>query len=993
MEIYVPGAASPATGALNFAPAHREHALRLYENDESLLKTVADFVGEAIAADKPCLLVATPKHLKGISAELRVRGLDPNVLEKNRRLFTVDAQATLDRIAPGGELDRELSLQVLGDLITGVAGSATRAIAVYGEMVDLLCQNGRSRTAIQLEQVWNDLINQRPIHLLCGYAAGIFCAEERELLDLVCGEHSVCMPSGGYLASDERSRLRQVLVLEQRAHELEAEIERRRAATEELTRFNRVAVGRELRIIELKNEVNELCLRLGEAARYATANEAGTPDPAQPADPRDFGPALAPLESILRTGELTRRTRRPPQYEAEHHALLSLMKALADSPRTILQVLSDKVLEVLNADSAGLSLLTQTGDRFYWAAIAGMWKPHIGGGTPRNFGPCGDVLDCQRPLLFTRWDRRYPYLSEATPLAEEGLLVPFFVDGRAVGTIWAIAHNPDRKFDAEDLRLLESLGHFASAAYQAVQNLGAFDQRQAALSLLEDSQRMQQRVREQAQLLDLTQDAVLSLTWDGVIEFWNRGAEERYGWPAAEALGKVAHHLLRTEFPEPLPDIKQKLARDGYWQGELIHCKRDGGRIDVASRWALRRDLEGRPCGFLEITTDITERKRAEEQSRQSQRLESLGVLAGGIAHDFNNLLVGILGNASLALEILSRQSQARQMLEEVVAASERAAGLTRQLLAYAGKEQLTARPIDVSILVREMAGLLRASISKNVHLSLDLPPGLPYIEGDPTQLQQVVMNLIINAAEAIPEGTPGTVTAATAWRKPTASEQTSAIIPLDGVNQLYVTLTVTDTGAGIAPEIRSRIFDPFYTTKFMGRGLGLSAVLGIIKAHRGSICLETEPGNGTTFTVLLPVTGDGPLPQSRNEISSVRAGETVLIVDDEPAVRSVAERALRHAGYGVVLAANGREAIDVLGARPEIGAVILDLAMPVMSGEQALPHLLKLRPALPVILSSGYSEADARRHFTTPGVSAFIQKPYRSATLVETLAACLKRE
>ena len=971
--------------------AHREHVLRLYEDDESLYRTVAEFIGDGFSKGESCLLIATQEHLAGISGAIRSRGVDCEALERNRRLVRADAQEILRKIAPGTELDTELTFRVLGDLVSGVTASADTPLVAYGELVDLLWQSGRPRTAVRLEQIWNELLKQRPIRLLCGYAARMFVAEDHALLDLVCEEHSLCLPSGAYLASEGRERMKQVLLLEQRARELEAEVERRRTATEELTRFNRAAVGRELRILELKKEVNELCDRLGVAPRFTSTEEHERSDNAPASAPEETGPALAPLQSILRTEELSRRPQRPRQYEAEHRALLSLTQALADSPRTILQVLADKVLDVLNADSAGLSLLNETGDRFHWAAIAGMWAQHLGGGTPRHFGPCGDVLDCQKPLLFTRWDRRYPYLNDATPLADEGLLVPFFVQGRAVGTIWAIAHNPDRKFDSEDLRLLESLGQFASAAYQSVHNLSVFDQHQAALSLLEDSRHMQQRLQEQAQLLNLTQDAVLSLNWDGVIEFWNRGAEERYGWTAGEALGQNAHNLLRTEFPEPLAGIKQKIAQDGYWEGELIHCKRDGTRIDVASRWALRRDLEDQPCGILEITTDITERKKAEEQLRQSQRLESLGVLAGGVAHDFNNLLVGILGNASLALDVLGQQSPAGQMLEEVVSASERAAGLIRQLLAYAGKEQLTTRPIDLSTLLRELTALLRASIPKNVHLSLDLPASVPNVDGDPTQLQQVIMNLIINAAEAISHDTAGTVTARTAYRKPTASEQASAIVPLGNVNRRYVTLTVMDTGLGIPPEIRSRIFDPFYTTKLMGRGLGLSAVLGIVKSHRGSISVQSTPGNGTTFTVFLPESSAAAQPESAPAATAVGAGGTVLVVDDELTVRSVAERVLRHAGYEVVLADNGQEAIDTLAAHPEIGAVVLDLAMPVMSGEQALPHLMQLRPAIPIIFSSGYSEAEARRRFTHTGIRAFIQKPYKAGGLVEAVRACLE--
>jgi PAS domain S-box-containing protein len=261
--------------------------------------------------------------------------------------------------------------------------------------------------------------------------------------------------------------------------------------TEELAHFKQIAIERELRGIELKKEVNELSRRQGESDRYAPEFErqAKVVDDFEPA-PVEYTalhPEGVPLESILCTEQLSRRPSRPPDYEAENRALAMLVQALADSPRTILQTLAETVRNVFKSDSAGLSLLTKDGRRFYWPAIAGMWKPHIGGGTPRDFGPCGDVLDCNAPLLFKRWDLRYPYLSTATPLAEEGLLIPFFVEGKAVGTIWAIAHNDHRKFDTEDLRLLESLGRFASAAYQAVEVKQAQESSRAALNMMEDA--------------------------------------------------------------------------------------------------------------------------------------------------------------------------------------------------------------------------------------------------------------------------------------------------------------------------------------------------------------------------------------------------------------------------------------------------------------------------------------------------------------------------
>jgi PAS domain S-box-containing protein len=291
-----------------------------------------------------------------------------------------------------------------------------------------------------------------------------------------------------------------------------------------------------------------------------------------------------------------------------------------------------------------------------------------------------------------------------------------------------------------------------------------------AVRLAAERDALLRRQRQQAALLDLAHDAILALTLDGTIEFWNRGAEQMYGWTAAEAVGQVSHELLRTAFPQPLAEIKQTLLASGSWVGELTHTCRDGTEIVVSSRWALRTDAAGTPNGFLEITRDISDRVRLEDQLRQAAKLESLGVLAGGSAHDFNTLLVGILGNASLALDSLpaswrnSDRQLMKQLLSGVVSGAERAADLTRQLLAFAGKGRFLLELINLSDLVREISTLVQAAIPKHVQLRLELNPDLPPIEADAGQLQQVIMNLVINAAEAIGDHT-GTVLVTTSQR------------------------------------------------------------------------------------------------------------------------------------------------------------------------------------------------------------------------------------
>ncbi len=338
-----------------------------------------------------------------------------------------------------------------------------------------------------------------------------------------------------------------------------------------------------------------------------------TQDQSPTALPRD---SLVPLESVLCTEELNRWPRRPPDYETENRALVSLAQALAESPRTILQTLADKILEVFQAGSAGLSLLTKEdgGKRFYWPAIAGMWKPHVGGGTPRDFGPCGDVLDRNVPLLFRHFERRYGYLLPVTPPAEECLLVPFYVEGKAVGTIWAITHDDRRKFDMEDLRQLVSLGTFASSAYQVTESLVALGQQGETLRQREERRRL---------ILDNAHDSFVAMSADGLITEWNRQAEIAFGWPRAEAVGRVLSETIIP--PRFRDDHRRGLARFlATGEGRLLNrvievsaLRRDGSEFPAEISIAPVR--LGEQYLFAAFIRDVTERKRAEEALRESE--------------------------------------------------------------------------------------------------------------------------------------------------------------------------------------------------------------------------------------------------------------------------------------------------------------------------------------------------------------------------------------
>ncbi len=390
---------------------------------------------------------------------------------------------------------------------------------------------------------------------------------------------------------------------------------------------------------------------------------------------------------------------------------------------------------------------------------------------------------------------------------------------------------------------------------------------------------------------------------------------------------------------------------------------------------------DGKPRGAVGAFVDITERKRTEERLRQAQKLESIGLLAGGIAHDFNNLLTGVMGNASLLLE--DAAPDRAELLRSIVSSTERAAHLTRQLLAYSGKGQFIVRELDITQAVNEMADLVQFSIPKSVSLALNLERRLPSVSMDPGQLQQILMNLVINAGEAIGEGNPGRITLTTSMADipaPFADELGEEIGP-----GRYVCIEVRDTGSGIDTEKKAKVFDPFFTTKFVGRGLGLAAIAGILRSQKGGITLESAPGEGSAFRVFLPAAARPG--RSVQEAGLYGGRPAVLVVDDEVAVRDFISEVLRGKGYHVIQASDGPDALAICGSAPgAIGAAIVDIIMPNMSANDLLPALKARQPGIRILLTSGYSEAEARRLCVTYPGAAFIQKPYTAQQLAKAV-------
>jgi PAS domain S-box-containing protein len=558
-----------------------------------------------------------------------------------------------------------------------------------------------------------------------------------------------------------------------------------------------------------------------------------------------------PLESILCTEELHRRPWRPPDYEKENRALVALAIALADSPHTILQTLAEKALEVVQADSAGLSLLTQDEKRFYWPAIAGAWQPHLGGGTPRDFGPCGDVLDRNVPMLFTHWERRYPYLCPATPLAEEGLLVPFYVHGKAVGTIWAIAHNEHRKFDAEDLRLLESLGRFASAAYQALASIDDLTFQIAAREKAEAAVRELANGLE-AKLRRLVDANIIGIClWhlDGQILEANDAFLRLVGYDREELVAGC------VSWREGTPDtwraageqaLAELAATGSCAPFEREYVRKDGSRVPVLVGAAL---FEGRRDEGVAFVLDLSERKRAEAALHQAQmelarvtRVATLGELTASIAHEIMQPLGAVVNNASACVRWLAAQNleEARRSAALVIADGHRAADIISRIRALAQKAPPHQDWLDLNATIQDVLALARSAVQRHgVVVETQLAAEVPRILGDRIQLQQVLLNLIMNAIEALSGVSAGP---RVLWvsSKPVASTE--------------VVIAVRDSGPGFAPQHLDRLFDAFYTTKPEGMGLGLAISRRIIEAHGGRLWATAHTPHGAVVQFTLPL-------------------------------------------------------------------------------------------------------------------------------------------
>lgn len=505
-----------------------------------------------------------------------------------------------------------------------------------------------------------------------------------------------------------------------------------------------------------------------------------------------------------------------------------------------------------------------------------------------------------------------------------------------------------------------------------------------------ERQRSEQRIREQAALLDIATDAIFVQNLENEILFWNKGAERLYGWKVEEARGKNAYQLLYEEPALEIESAQTMLAAQGEWQGELTQLTRDGKRILVESRWTLVRDAKQKPKSILVVNTDITQKKQLEAQFLRAQRLESLGTLASGIAHDLNNVLAPILMSVEL-LQLKFPDAQSQRLLKILAAAGKRGTELVGQVLSFArggleGDDTGFAlhKTVQMRHLLKEIQYIIAETFPKSIQLYTDIKPDLWKICGDPTQLHQVLMNLVVNARDAMPNG----------GRLKISAENKVIDQDYTSFNQLakpgcYVVITVRDTGTGIPPEIIERIFEPFFTTKEVGKGtgLGLSTVIGIVKNHGGFVNVDSELG-GTSFQVYLPA-AEGNSDQQVEELELPKGnGELILVVDDESAICETTKTILETYNYQVLTAGDGVEALTLYAQyHQEISVVLVDMMMPSMDGSITIYSLRKINPESKIIAISGLA-SNEQIALSAGNSVTFLSKPCTTKDLLQTIGS-----
>jgi PAS domain S-box-containing protein len=492
----------------------------------------------------------------------------------------------------------------------------------------------------------------------------------------------------------------------------------------------------------------------------------------------------------------------------------------------------------------------------------------------------------------------------------------------------------------------------------------------------------EQKIREQAALLDVATDAIYVRDLDNKILFWNKAAERLYGCRKDEAIGKRIQDIWQTKNQLQLQEALNILMKNGSWEGELHQTTKYDKEIIVESRWTLV-PFEKKLQSILVVNTDITQKKQLEAQFLRAQRLESIGTLASGIAHDLNNVLAPILMTAQL-LETQLHDARSKRLLPILVTNAKRGANLVKQVLSFTRGVEGDRTILQLKHLILEIRQVIKETFPKSIEVDCETSRNLWTVSGDATQLHQVLMNLCVNARDAMPNGGILTISA-----ENFLVDEHYAKMHLDAKIGSYIVATVADTGIGITHEVLDRIFEPFFTTKELGKGtgLGLSTVLGIVKSHGGFINVYSEVGKGSKFEVYLPAQETAETPEEKELELPHGSGELVLIIDDEPSIREITKTSLEAYNYKAITACDGIEAIALYAEyRDKISIVLTDMLMPSMDGITTIRTLHKINPNVKIIVISGLATSDKMNAAYDLGIKAFLSKPYTAKQLLETI-------
>ncbi len=557
------------------------------------------------------------------------------------------------------------------------------------------------------------------------------------------------------------------------------------------------------------------------------------------------------------------------------------------------------------------------------------------------------------------------------------LVVPILQGEELWGLLVANQCSSPRQWQQLEIDLLKQL---ATQVGIAIQQAELYEQAQTELK---ERQQAEEKILEQAALLDVATDAIFVCDLENKILLWNKGAERLYGWMAQQAKGKSANELLYQNTPVKLEDVHKAVAECGSWQGELHQVTKSGQDIIVSSRWTLVRDQESRPKSILLVNTDITENKQLEVQFLRAQRLESLGTLASGIAHDLNNVLAPMLMSVQLLL-LKIPDPHTQQLLNILETNVKRGAALVKQVLSFARGVEGERVTLQARHLILEIEQIAKQTFPKSIAVCTDIPIDLWAVSGNATQLHQILMNLVVNARDAMPDG--GTLSVCA---ENLLIDAHYARMYLEAAVGNYIVITVADTGTGMTPEILERVFEPFFTTKELGlgTGLGLSTVVGIIRSHGGFVNVSSQVGTGTQFRVFLPAVAATQTPPVDDLELPQGHGELILVVDDEAPIREITKTSLETYNYRVSTASDGIEAVAVYAQQKnDISLVLVDMMMPSMDGATTIRTLQKINFQIKIIAVSGLAPNDQVAKAASVGLKAFLSKPYTTQELLKTI-------